>query len=318
MKDQAINFDDFAENSRGDVERKIIDMITDKDIVQILEGGKRLRSILASLTFKACTQGNESPNDYQRALEGGVVIELAHAASLVHDDIIDEDKERRGKPSFYVKKGIGSALLTGHKMLVAGFDIALNHGKDVAKLYIDSWNEVVNGEIDEVNFNTVNLKESSTKLQIFDTYNKIIDLKTAALFSSACQAGALEANMSGDILKVFANYGREIGMAYQLADDLVDLANGEMIDSVIIPLLNRLENTKQKIGFLKKVEIKRRFSKNKDKIEKLYIEEINKHVRKAEEFGKSDLIPSSAYKNLLGDAPSYIINKMLKEISVSI
>jgi len=223
-------------------------------------------------------------------------------------------------------------------MLVTGFNITLKHGKEVAKLYVDSWNEVVNGELDEVTFNkkdVKNLKEASTKSKIFEAYNKIIDLKTAVLFSSACKAGAIEANMSGDILNVFSNYGREIGRAYQLADDLVDLANGEMIDSVIVPLLNRLEHKKIKIGtmekreikkeFLKnqdkiqeKREIKKEFLKNQDKIQEFYIAEIKKHVRKAEELGKSEAIPSSPYKDMLTDAPTYIINRMLREINVTI
>ena len=279
-----------------------------------------MRPLLAHLSFKACTQGKETPNQYQKALEGGVVIELAHAASLVHDDIIDNDKERRGKPSFFVKKGIGNAILTGHKMLATGFNIALKHGKEVAKLYIESWNEVVNGEIDEVDFNKENIKnaEISTKSQIFKAYNKIIDLKTAALFSSASKAGAIEANMTGDILKVFANYGREIGLAYQLADDLVDLTKGEMIESVIVPLLNRLDTKITKKGILKKRDIKKKFEKNKDKIQKIYFDEIRRHVKEAEELGNSDLIPISPYKDLLKEAPSYIINKMLAEINLTI
>ncbi len=320
-KEQSIKLDDFVENSKDELEKKIVDLISDKKIASILAGGKRLRPLLANLSFKACTQGNETPLQYQRALEGAVVIELAHAASLVHDDIIDKDEERRGEPAFHIKEGVANAILTGHKMLVTGFNITLKHGKEVAKLYVDSWNEVVNGELDEVTFNkkdVKNLKEASTKSKIFEAYNKIIDLKTAVLFSSACKAGAIEANMSGDILNVFSNYGREIGRAYQLADDLVDLANGEMIDSVIVPLLNRLEHKKIKIGTMEKREIKKEFLKNQDKIQEFYIAEIKKHVRKAEELGKSKAIPSSPYKDMLTDAPTYIINRMLREINITI
>ena len=320
MKDKTVKLDTVINSSQKDLEKKITDLITDEEISLILEGGKRLRPLLAHLSFKACTQGKETPTQYQKALEGGVVIELAHAASLVHDDIIDNDKERRGKPSFFVKKGIGNAILTGHKMLATGFNIALKHGKKVAKLYIESWNEVVNGEIDEVDFNKDNIKnaEISTKSQIFKAYNKIIDLKTAALFSSASKAGAIEANMSGDILKVFADYGREIGLAYQLADDLVDLTKGEMIESVVVPLLNRLDTKITKKGILKKRDIKKKFAKNKDKIQKIYFDEIRRHVKEAEELGNSDLIPISPYKDLLREAPSYIINKMLAEINLTI
>ena len=320
MKNQSNNLDDFFSSTRLDIEQKITSTISDKQIVAILKGGKRLRSLLAGLVFKACTCGNESYEQYQKALEGAVTIELAHGASLVHDDIIDKDIKRRGKAAFHVKEGIGKAILTGHKMLVQGFDMALKRGKDWAKLYVDSWNEVVNGEIDEVDFNknSLSTKHISTKSQIFEAYNKIIDLKTAALFSSACKAGALGADMTSDIIKVFADYGREIGLAYQLADDLVDLAKGEMIDSVIIPLLNRLDNKATKISSLKKRELKNKFAKNKDKIQELYIEEIQKHVKEAVRLSKSELIPSSVYKEMLIDAPNYIINKMLREINVTI
>ena len=315
---QSIKLDDFFDTTRYDIEEKISSTISDEKIREILHGGKRLRSLLTQLTFKTCTEGKETHEDYQRSLESAVSIELAHGASLIHDDIIDKDAERRGKPAFHIKEGIGHAILTGHRMLAMGFDIALNHGKVVAKLYVDSWNEVVNGEINEVDFNRNGHKEQSLKSTIFEAYDKIIDLKTASLFSSACEAGALEANMSGDILKVFRQYGREIGLAYQLADDLVDLANGEMIDSVIIPLLNRLEKKPIKKTSFKRWEIKRKFAKNEDKIRQYYIDEITKHVRKAEEISKSDVIPHSSYKDLLMDAPSYIINRMLSEINISI
>jgi geranylgeranyl pyrophosphate synthase len=203
-------------------------------------------------------------------------------------------------------------------MIAQGFDIALTHGKEIAKIYVDSWNEVVNGEIDEVDFNNngSNL-HNTTKEQIFEAYNKIINLKTAGLFASACKVGALEADMTDDILKVFSKYGREVGLAYQLADDLVDLANGEMIESVIIPLLNKLEK-KPIVSMIKKREIKKMFIKNEDKIKQFYIDEIKKHVIRAEELSKSNLIPESNYKNLLTQAPTYIINKMLNEIKITI
>lgn len=310
------NLEDFFDNSYIDVENKITTMIEDDEMKSILMGGKRLRSLLGQLTFKACTEGKEDKNHYNRMLEGTVSIELAHGASLVHDDIIDKDVERRGKPAFHIKEGIGNALLMGHKMLTKGFDIALSHGQEVAKLYVDSWNEVVTGEIDEVQFNESN--GGLSKENLFESYNKIIDLKTAALFASACKAGVLEANMSGDILKVFGNYGREIGLAYQLADDLVDLAKGEMLDSVILPLLNQIKSKKSKIGFLKKREIKKIFEKNKDKIQKFYFEEIKKHIKNAEDISKSGDIPDSEYKILLNEAPSYIINRMLREINLTI
>jgi len=310
----------FFIDARGEIDKKIKTMVNDAEILKILERGKRLRSLLAYLSFKACTTGKETSRQYQRALEGSVSIELAHGASLVHDDIIDKDVVRRGKPAFHVKEGISKALLVGHKMLANGFDIALSHGKEVAKLYVDSWDEVVSGEIYEVDFNKKNNVENadiSKKEKFFQDYDNIINLKTAGLFSSACRVGALEANMSGDILNVFSDYGREIGLAYQLADDFVDLVHGEIIDSVVVPLLGRLEN-KPIVGVLKKREIRKMFLRNEEKIKQYYLGEIKRHVERAEELSGSDLIPSSNYKDLMFKAPKYIINKMLDELNISV
>ena len=130
------NLDDFFDITKTDVNRMIESMIDNKKIVKILTAGKRLRPLVAKLSFKVCTGGKETPYQYQRFIESTVAIELAHTASLVHDDIIDKDKERRGKPSFHIKEGIPKALLIGHQMLSTGFNIALSHGEKIAKLYV--------------------------------------------------------------------------------------------------------------------------------------------------------------------------------------
>lgn len=322
MKNQPLTIDSFFEITKEDIEKKIASTISDKKIFSILKSGKRLRPLLAQLSFKVCTGGKETPYQYQRSVEGTVSIELAHTASLVHDDIIDEDKERRGKPAFYIEEGVPNALLNGHKMLAIGFNIALSHGEQIARLYVDTWSEILCGELKEVNFNKDDVKngtnELSTKSKIFSEYNKIINMKTASLFSSACKAGAIEADATGEILTTLADYGREIGLAYQLADDLVDLEKGEMIDSVVVPLLTRLENKTINNDSFKLNIIKRKLAKNSTKIKQLYIEEIRRHVSKAEKLSKSDIIPPSPYKDLLTDAPAYITNSMLNEIDIAI
>ncbi|MCK4348355.1 MAG: polyprenyl synthetase family protein [Thermoplasmatales archaeon] len=325
-KSQVLDLDSFFDITISDVEKMITSTISNKKITSILAAGKRLRPLVAQLSFKVCTGGKETPYQYQRSVEGTVAIELAHTASLVHDDIIDKDKTRRGKPAFHIKEGIPKALLIGHRMLSIGFNIALSHGKKFAKLYVDTWDEVLNGEMREVDYDEDyddNAIKNDTdgitsKSKIFKEYFKIINMKTASLFSSACKAGAIEAEASGEILDILANYGREIGLAYQLADDLVDLENGEMIDSVIIPLLTRLENKTVDNNSLRVKSIRKKIAKNSSKIKQLYIDEIRRHVKKAENLSKSEMIPLSPYKDLLTKAPSYIANRMLKEINIKI
>ncbi len=320
MDDDSLAIEIFLKHSYEDVEQKIKQIVKDDDILNILKGGKRLRPLLACISFKACTGGKETDELYQRFLEGTVAIELAHGASLVHDDIIDGDLNRRGEPAFYIQKGIDKAILIGHKMLVIGFTIAINHGEKIAKLYVDAWNQTLNGQLNEINFNSQDLQNAdiTADSKFFKVYSRIIDLKTGTLFSAACKAAAYWANASDRVADVFAEYGREVGFAYQLADDLVDLEKGEMIDSVVIPLLTRLEKRTSKNGSLKTRAIRKKIQQNSSEIKKLYIEEITKHITKAQELSNSSLIPDNDYKKFLPDAPIFSINKMLKEIRITI
>lgn len=322
-KDSALTLESFFQTTKTDLERKIQTLVKDEQIIEILQSGKRLRPLVQQLCFKVCTGGKETPYQYQRSIECSVPIELAHTASLVHDDIIDDDLMRRGKKAFHVKQGIPKALLVGHRMLSIGFNIALTHGEQIAELYVDTWNEVLNGELEEVEYNATEYEDEestglSSKSRIFKEYFKIINLKTASLFSSACKAGGIEAKADGPILDILADFGREIGLAYQLADDLVDLENGEMIDSVIIPLLTRLEDKKVDCNSIRVKTIRRKLAKNADEIKELYIKEIKRHLKRAQKLSKSYLIPESEYKMLLMKAPSFIINRMLAEINITL
>jgi len=325
MVEQTLSLEIFLKHTFEDIEKKIDETITDQNILTILKQGKRLRPLLSAISFKTCTGGDESSQLYQQFLEGAVAIELAHSASLVHDDIIDGDLTRRGEAAFYIKTGIDNAILLGHKMLVIGFNIALSHGDKIAKLYIDAWSGTLDGQINEINFNTKDLQDITITAdsKFFQVYSRIIDLKTATLFSAACKAAAYWANASNEVADLLAEYGREVGFAYQLADDLVDLEKGEMIDSVVIPLLTRLEkrsakNGNSKNGTLKTRSIRKKIEKKSPEIKKLYLEEIAKHVNKARMICKSPDLPNNQFKMFLLDAPFYSINKMLNEIYVTI
>jgi geranylgeranyl pyrophosphate synthase len=320
MVDQSLSVEVFLKHTQEDVEKKIQELIVDQKILSILKEGKRLRPLLAAICFKACTGGIEPAQQYQRFLEGAVAIELAHGASLVHDDIIDGDLTRRGEAAFYIKTGIDNAILIGHKMLVIGFKLALSHGERIAKLYVDAWGGTLDGQLDEINFNSKDLQDVSITAdsKFFQVYSRIIDLKTATLFSAACKAAAYWANSSDKVAELLAEYGREVGFAYQLADDLVDLEKGEMIDSVVIPLLTRLEKRSAKNGTIKTRSIRKKIEKKSPEIKKLYLEEITKHAKKAQMICASPVLPDNQFKKFLEDAPFYSINKMLKEIYITI
>ena len=320
MTEQSLTLETFLQNIHDDIEKKINEMITDEMILSILKGGKRLRPLLASISFKVCTGGSEPHDRYQKFLEGSVGVELAHGASLVHDDIIDGDLDRRGEPAFYIKSGIDNAILIGHKMLVIGLDLVVSHGNKFAKLYVDAWNETLDGQLSEINFNSKDITDTdvSADSKFFQTYSRIIDLKPATLFSAACKVAAIWGDASDELSNLLAEYGREVGFAYQLADDLVDLEKGEMIDSVVLPLLSRLEKKAIKNGTMKARTIKKKIEKNSSEIKQLYLNEIKKHVEKAQELSNKSIVPTNHYKQFLHDMPLYITNKMLGEISTTI
>ena len=320
MTEQPTSLETFLQTTHNDIENKIGEMITDQQILTILNGGKRLRPLLASIAFKVCTGGNEPEKKYQNFLEGSVGVELAHGASLVHDDIIDGDMDRRGRPAFYIRSGIDNAILIGHKMLIIGLDLAIAHGEKFAKLYIDAWNGTLDGQLSEVNFNSKELTDTkvSADSKFFQIYSTIIDLKTATLFSAACKVASIWADASDDLSDLLAEYGREVGFAYQLADDLVDLDKGEMLDSVVLPLLSRLEKKSIKNGTMKAKTIKNKIEKNSPEIKQLYISEIKKHLQRAQEISNEAIIPSNQYKQFLQEMPYYIVNKMLSEVNITI
>ena len=203
-----------------------------------------------------------------------------------------------------------------------GFNISLSHGEKTAKLYLDTWNKTLNGQLNEVNFNAKDLNGSKNNVsadsKFFQFYSTIIDLKTASLFSSACKAAVYEAMMSDALADVLAEYGREVGFSYQLADDLADLEKGERIDSVVIPLLTRLEKKSKKNGSLSMRSLKKTLEHSLPEIKQLYLDEIRNHLKRAQELSKHPLIPVNQYTPLLQEAPAYIINKMLQEINISL
>ena len=312
----------FCQQTIQDIDQKIAQIITDEKILSILKNGKRLRPILAILVFKACTNDYEDSQQYQRILEAMVCIELAHNASLVHDDIMDKEKIRRGEPAFYRREGIGNALLIGHKMLAIGFEVLLSHEAEIVQLYVDTWRRMLDGQILEINFNDGHRDEVHktypSQSTLFRIYDEIIDRKTATLFAMACRAAAIKAHVSKELVQFLTEYGREIGLAYQLADDLVDLEKGEMIKSVLLPLLLKVDKKFSDTLFDKSKLLKKKMKAHASEIKQLYLEEIRQHIMRAKELSSLESIPNGLYKDLLLEAPSHIINNMLKEINVTI
>ena len=312
MAEKYKNFEEFFSSYQKLIREEIDKRIKDEDMRYALNGGKLLRPSILMLSFIACNGKN-----FERAMESAIGIELAHSASLIHDDIMDNDKERRGKPAFHVKKGIGKAILTGHKMINEAFRISLKHGKKNAQIFLDSWNEAVTGQILDIDV-TARIKElikNKNIEEIIREYFNIINLKTASLFSVACRAGAIEADAPEDLIENMAKYGREVGIAYQLADDLVDMLSGKLDDSIMLAVAR----FKEHVGDADTNDLTDLF-KNIDKefLKSMYIEEIKKHIEKAQSIVSSEKRINPDFAKILKEAPVYIVNKMLESVGVVI
>jgi len=320
---KSLTFKKFFEQAQRDVWSEIERRIKDEDMLYALKGGKMLRPAMLLLSFRVCTGGGNE--GYEKAVESAMGVELAHSASLIHDDIMDGDVNRRGKPALYIKSGIGSAILTGHRMINIAFRISLDHGIKNAQIFLDTWNHTLIGQIKDVDF-------ASHLDKIFNgghspeillrEYFKIIDMKTASLFAAACRAGAIEAQAPEEIILLLRDYGREIGLAYQLADDLVDIAEGRIEEGIIMPLIkaygNNLKDDTIQLLMNGGTTIENELRRRGMDLTKIYEDEIRRHVKKAQKIAVSPLIPNSIYKPLLKEAPAYITNKMAEKVGVLI
>lgn len=178
-------------------------------------GGKRLRPALLLLSGKA--SGQLSPAHETLA----VVVEMIHTATLVHDDILDEAQLRRHVDTINARWGNETSVLLGDFLFSHAFYLASTLGTvDACQLIGRSTNRVCEGEMRQT------LSEGDLDLSEED-YFAIIDAKTAELCACCCELGARYAGATPDTSSALASYGRNLGIAFQIADDLLDLAGKE-------------------------------------------------------------------------------------------
>jgi octaprenyl-diphosphate synthase len=180
-----------------------------------VSGGKRLRPALLLLSSKFC--GYEGPS----AIRLGAVMELIHAATLVHDDIIDNAQIRRGRPSVNTRWGNQTSVLAGDWFYMQGFNIALTERKfKVLDLLIGLTQVMVEGELLQLGCLR---KVETTEEEYFElTYRK-----TASLFSTCLLMGAALGECSDEAEASLGSYGINLGMAFQIVDDILDFTSSE-------------------------------------------------------------------------------------------
>lgn len=180
----------------------------------VARGGKRVRPT-AVLLSAACI--GQIPG---AARELAVVVELVHTATLLHDDVIDEGRLRRGAEAARLIWGNAVSVLAGDTLLVHSLERTARHAPQLMHALLTTLQRLVSGEIRQL--------RGRTRLDLsLRTYERILDDKTASLFRFATSSGALLAGATQEQQVALGGFGERVGMAFQLVDDVLDYASEE-------------------------------------------------------------------------------------------
>ena len=187
-----------------------------------LGGGKRIRPIILLLASECV--GEIDDNTFAAAC----AIEFLHTESVIHDDIIDNETLRRQKDPFHIKYGYNTSVLTGDFVLGLILNIAsrINNPR-VTKNLATTAMMMSEGEVIE---SRLEASEDVT----FDDYLKVIEYKTATAFETASRLGAIISEGTEEEIESLADYGKNIGIAYQIRDDLLDWQNEDKLFNLLI------------------------------------------------------------------------------------
>ena len=281
-------------------------------------GGKRVRPALVLLSNYTC--GGVASE--QNVIRLAAVMEMLHTATLVHDDIIDNAGIRRNRPSINAKFGNQSAVLMGDWLYMSAFETSLQERSlRILDILTRLTRLMTEGEL--IQLTTIG-KIDITENQYFD----ILRRKTAYLFSACCEVGAILAGASDEQVAALAEYGLNLGIAFQLADDLLDFTSDEKIlgkaagadlieGKLTLPLIFLRNSDPEMADQLEIVMIDRSYDGVSRKRLALALERsgsIDLARKRAYEYADSarknlEVLPQTEYREALGDLPSFVIER---------
>ncbi len=202
------------------VETRLLEVSTTDDpyLTEIAQhllraGGKRYRPLLALLASEF------GPTSDRRPVEAGVAVELIHVGSLYHDDVIDEADTRRGADSANANWTNTVAILAGDFLMARASETAATHlSLESVRLLAATYAELVEGQTRE-------LQLDYDVDHDLAAYEKVIEQKTASLIRTSARLGALAADAEPDVVEAISTWALEVGMVFQIADDVLDLVS---------------------------------------------------------------------------------------------
>ncbi len=236
-----------------------VSLVDEMTSYHLRTGGKRLRALLTLGAAKICGYSKGS-----RDVNLATCVELIHAATLMHDDVIDNSKIRRGKKTINSIWGNQSSILVGDYLLSRCFEMMVEDGNlEILKLLSSTSAEISQGEV-------LQLQHKGEIDMLEETYLKIISAKTASLFAAATKVGSILSNKENKVKEALEFYGKNLGLTFQIADDVLDYNSeikffGKKIGSdfyegkVTLPIILLY----QKANDNEKVYLKKLFEKDK-------------------------------------------------------
>ncbi len=207
------------------------------------EGGKRIRPLILILSAETIAANKQVTKDVTEDMFlASCAIELLHTESVIHDDIIDKEDYRRGKPSFHIKYGYNSSILTADFVLgiILNLCTKINNAKVSAELS-KAATKMSEGEMMEI-------KLTQDPLLKDDDYIKVVENKTASLFEAASKIGSLLGGGTDGEIYAMGSFGHLLGIAYQIHDDIMDWNNEDRLFNILV------RNNKQSVEFIERME----------------------------------------------------------------
>jgi octaprenyl-diphosphate synthase len=290
-----------------------------KEIVNyiIKSGGKRVRPVLVTLSSKLCGYRGE------KHIPFAAIIEFIHTATLLHDDVVDNAKTRRGFSTVNTVWGNEPSVLVGDFLYSKSFELMSHEGNpEILKTISRATTSLSEGEILEI-IKTADIETTE------EEYYEVIGNKTAVLFSAACEIGAILGKVATTQRKALKNFGYKLGIAFQLRDDILDYTSYDEVlgkrvgtdlkeGKVTLPLIHALQFASEKEkSFIAKILKKQVISqKDFDRVSRLieehdgilytssatekYLQDAKKHL---------NVFPSSRYKEALLSLADYMLKR---------
>ncbi len=281
-------------------------------------GGKRVRPALLLLSNKAVNSDASQANVVRMA----TVMEMLHTATLVHDDIIDNASTRRNKVSVNARFGNQSAVLMGDWLYMSAFETSLQERSlEVLDILTELTRKMTEGELIQL---TVLGRTDISEEDYFD----ILQRKTAYLFSACCEIGAILGNASKEVQKALRDFGKNLGIAFQLADDVLDFtaekevlgkaSGADLLEGKLtLPLISLVKTEPEITGVLDKIM---RDGEYKNNARQMLLQKLDDHGHLAETRKKAhdfadlarknlELLPKTEYRLGLEQIPTLMIER---------